>query len=137
MNSASTKRLRILIVEGDVPTQILYSEAAELAGAESHVAGSIREALQKLAAISFDLIVLDCTLSDGHSSTVAKAATEKAAAEGRPIQVVAISGDESRENSQKMYAAGAKLFLVKPIPVRVLVTLINEARLVRDQSARG
>lgn len=122
--STSPEPFRILIVEDDPMNRFLFARAAEACGAVCHEANCVSEALTLLRLHHYDIALVDCHLPDGHGSEVAEAAV----AQGGDIEVIAVSSDDTVENTSKILRAGAARFLQKPLSMRELSRTLLEFR---------
>lgn len=129
--------IRILIVEDDPVIRLLLSKVAGMCHAQWREAVTLGEALSRLALEEFDLVLLDCHLPDGHGAEVVEAAKAAAIRRGGATQVIAISSDSSIENAERMYEAGANLFLAKPVPIRQLVAIVAQCSVALGKNRAG
>ena len=104
---------RILVVEDDVVVRWTYNRFVSKLGYEAEDVASIGEAAAALRRDTFDLIILDAHLVDGHGPAVITAVREAVAGSMPPLLV--ISSDSSDDLRTGMLAAGADEFLEKPI----------------------
>ena len=122
-NSVSAQRIdsvRVLIVEDDEPLREALSDTLELAGARVESAGNGEEALERLDASCFDIVVSDVNMAamDGHQLLCR--------IRGRypQVPVVLITAFGSIERSVQAMRDGAADYLVKPFsPGRLVETV--------------
>ena len=81
-------------------------------------------ALEKLDAAKFDLVISDWTMPemDGLELLEKIKATEKI----KHIPVMMVTAEAAQKNILKVIKAGAANYIVKPIPVRTLLTKIEK-----------
>lgn len=113
----------ILIVEDDAVFRLLLTKVAGMCDCRAHAVGTVQAALDQLSRAKYSLVLLDCHLPDGHGSRVAGFATSPSSK--GPARVVGISSDDSPENVTKMFDAGVERFLVKPVSIADLITLVR------------
>lgn len=108
---------RILIVDGDRDSRAVYRIMLEYQGFEVVEAADVPAALERLAAVSFDVVVTELTLRDrdGHEF-VASLRQE------RPeLCVVVLTARALQEDRERALAAGCALYLTKPLEPQQLV----------------
>lgn len=131
---AALQGLRILFVEDEA--DIAQAVAAMLAacGAEVQLCTGYREALPRVQAAAFDLLLSDLNLRDtGTGHDLAHAL--RAAPAGRDIPAIALSAHGSPEDRRASAAAGFSVHLVKPLDIEELLRVI--AATVRGRGAAG
>lgn len=109
-------RALILVVEDNPTNQLLTSSVLEREGYQVEVAESSVEALERLAAHTPDLILMDVHLPglDGLSLTRAL----KSAPETAGIPVVALTAHAMAGDREQALAAGCAGYISKPIDTR-------------------
>ena len=120
----------ILIVD-DSPTmrRMVMVSLRELGQVEFHEAGNGLEAIERLALVPIDLVLLDLNMPDMHGMEVVRFVQSHSAYRAIPIIVLTTRGDEGSRSAA--LAAGAALYLTKPFEPRALAahvkTLLNLA----------
>ncbi|HTO90830.1 MAG TPA: sigma-54 dependent transcriptional regulator [Candidatus Sulfotelmatobacter sp.] len=118
-----------LIVEDDADALATLAELVELEGFEIARAASLREALQRLAERSPDVVITDLMLPDGSGLELLD--HEYPAA--RP-QIVLVTGNASKDSAIEAVRKGAKDYLEKSKDEgRLKVVLANVRRELADQ----
>jgi signal transduction histidine kinase len=114
---------RFLIVDDVEDIRTLFSWVLKKSGAtEIDFASTIEQATQKALERPYDAILLDLSLGDADGSVVAKQLREKGY--GHPI--IALTAHTLPEYRERALAAGANLFLTKPIQFSELIhTLVS------------
>jgi CheY-like chemotaxis protein len=79
----------VLVVKGDTVVRAILARDLERQGHDCQVAGNGREALQKIASGSFDLIFTAINMPDMNGIELIRAVREL----GSPVPIVAISGE--------------------------------------------
>lgn len=92
-------------------------------GRRVSVAPTVAAALAAVAADPPDLVLLDLTLPDGEGLTVARAVSA-AESPSRPV-VVALTGHDDPETRQRSLDAGCVTVLLKPVPARELMAMVE------------
>ena len=110
----------ILIVENDEETRELYVDALSPVGAVLIVAGNPYEAFEELGKRSFSLILTDLHMPGGGIEFVANL-------RGADVlcPIIVITGLGGHAVRDATIAAGATLFLEKPIRTRQLREVVN------------
>lgn len=111
-----SERALILVVEDNPTNQLLTSSVLEREGYQVLLAESSTEALERLAAHTPDLILMDVQLPglDGLSLT----RTLKSAPETAGIPVVALTAHAMTGDREQAFAAGCAGYISKPIDTR-------------------
>lgn len=118
-------RPRVLVVD-DQPANLLILEYQLRAlDCDVELAADGAQALQKAAAQSFQLILLDCQLPDIDGYTVAECIRARESGTGVHTPVIAISSDTDDAHQQRAIASGMDGLLTKPIPDDVLSELLD------------
>ncbi|WP_432563203.1 response regulator [Kineococcus sp. SYSU DK003] len=108
-----TPRRRALVVD-DAPTVRMYHGGIlRAAGFVVEEAGNGFEALEALLAQRFDLVVTDVNMPQMDGLTLVRRL--RAEALGRSVPVITISTESQESDADAGYAAGANLYLVKPV----------------------
>jgi DNA-binding NtrC family response regulator len=101
----------VLVVDDEKNIQVTLSRALTMAGYAVEVAGGGREALEKLAALPVDVVVMDVRMPDLDGLSV----LEKARQTRPDLPVVIMSGHGSLEIVRNAFKLGAFDYLEKPI----------------------
>jgi CheY-like chemotaxis protein len=115
----------ILIAEDNLINQKLLRRLLEKLGHSVEVAANGREAVEKWAAGSYDLILMDCQMPemDGYEAT-----REIRIAEGgrTHIPVIAVTANAMPADRQKCLTAGMDAFVSKPIKMEALIKAVEQ-----------
>lgn len=113
-SSFSPEARRILIVDNSSLVQLYYRETLEKAGFATDQAINGIEAMEKVLALPFDLVIVDVNMPrmDGFSflRTLRRAAPEVAT-----LPVLVITTEAGGQDIGEARAAGANFYLVKPV----------------------
>jgi PAS domain S-box-containing protein len=115
----------VLLVEDNLINQKLASIMLGHLGVEVTVAEHGQEALDRLAAQTFDLVLMDCQMPvlDGYEATAAVRARE--ARDGRPhLPIIAMTANAMAGDRDKCLAAGMDDHVAKPIQERHLAEVL-------------
>jgi DNA-binding response OmpR family regulator len=117
--------MNILIVEDD--PQITHYIISRLAkwGYNSKAAGCGKEALQLFAKNSFDLILLDIMLPDYKGYDL----IPKFKSIDPEINIITMTGHNSRKLEQKVRKQGILYYMVKPIETKNLKLLLDHIKI--------
>ena len=105
---------RILLVEDNPVNQAVSRAMLDFFGCRTDVAGDGRQALEAIAGVRYDLILMDCQMPemDGYETTRAIRERE-AAGEGR-VPIVALTAHAMEGDREACLAAGMDDYLSKP-----------------------
>jgi DNA-binding response OmpR family regulator len=117
------RRPRALIADGDRPTRLLLSRHLVSDGFTIDECGDGREALERLTASPFDLIVLDAALSGLDGIALCRAIRHGAANPDAAIFVVA--GSDVESDKVLAFVNGADDYLTKPLGIREFLARVS------------
>jgi PAS domain S-box-containing protein len=115
LNTPSTSsKLKILLVEDNVVNQKVTLKQLENLGYKSDVAANGQEALQMMAQISYDLVLMDCQMPvlDGYDTAREIRSLE---ADNRHTVIIALTANAMKEDRERCMDAGMDDYLSKPI----------------------
>lgn len=123
--AAEGRRMRILIVDDSTLVRLYYRNALEAADFEVEQAINGIEAMEKVLAQTFDLVVVDVNMPrmDGLSFI---RSLRRSASEAAAIPALVISTEAGQQDVDDSRFAGANYYLVKPV---------SEANLIRYVAA--
>jgi CheY-like chemotaxis protein len=123
MPATTTPGRRVLIVDDNVDAAESLAMILNLGGHQTHCAYAPETALESVAALKPDVVVLDIGLPRMDGYEVAR----RIRADKCPVRLIALSGYGRTENAERARAAGFNAYLVKPVDFdeleRVLQTL--------------
>jgi len=126
-----SKPLRILVADDDDISSMVLVEMLELKGAQYHVVGTGKGALEAWQQEHFDLIIMDLEMPEmtGLEATAIIRAAEKNDPEtGKHIPIIALTGHADPEDHQLCLASGMDVYLSKPFLMDELFGKINALR---------
>ena len=115
---------KVLLVDDDRQTRLKLSRTLEAQGHTVHAVEGGQEALETLAAESFDLILLDILMPRVDGFEVLQ--TLKADDRLRDLPVIVISALEDAQSEEKCKRLGAQAYLTKPVDANLLNARIVE-----------
>jgi CheY-like chemotaxis protein len=117
-------RMRILLVEDNAVNQLVANWALQRLGYSIEVANTASEALQKVEAQRYDLILMDIQMPDmdGYKATSAIRARERG---GMRTPVMAMAGNTDAAELERCRAAGMDDCIAKPIDIGQLCNLVE------------
>jgi two-component system, chemotaxis family, chemotaxis protein CheY len=109
---------RILVVDDATTVRMYYRDVLEQAGFAVEEAVNGFEGLEKAVAESFDLVLVDVNMPkmDGYAFL----RRGRTMPELQAVPAVMISTESGAQDRDRAYAAGANLYLVKPVRPEVL-----------------
>jgi anti-sigma B factor antagonist len=114
----------ILLVDAEPDVVAPIQAELAVAGFKSHVAGTGREALEKVRQHAFDAAIVAARLPDGDGLDLI--APFKAL---RPeMALILLASEPSREESLRALVAGALAYVVRPLRAEAISALIKERR---------
>jgi DNA-binding NtrC family response regulator len=124
----------VLIVDDEKNIQVTLARALSLEGYATQTAGTGQEALEKVASLPVDLVLLDVKLPDLDGLQVLERALQT-----RPgLPVVVMSGHGSIETVRQAFKLGAFDYLEKPIAERErLLAAVRNGLQLRDLAAEN
>jgi DNA-binding NtrC family response regulator len=124
---------QVLIVDDERNIQVMLSLALRNEGYAVETAGGGREALEKIAALPVDLVVMDVRMPDLDGLAVLKRARET-----RPdLPVIIMSGHGTFDTVREAFKLGAQDYLEKPVDKDKLVVGVKNALTLRTLAAEN
>lgn len=118
-------RKKILIAEDEPVLRMLIADTLEDEGYEIEEASDGVEALDKMKADVFDLIILDYMMPRMTGAEVIEAVKAESAEERQP-KILMLSAKSQQAEQEKMLKAGADGFMSKPFSPLELIGRIGE-----------
>lgn len=109
---------RILVVDDATTVRMYYRDVLEQAGFTVEEAVNGFEGLEKAVAESFDLVLVDVNMPKMDGYTFLRQG--RTMPELQAVPAVMISTESAAQDCDRAYAAGANLYLVKPVRPDVL-----------------
>jgi two-component system OmpR family response regulator len=116
-----TEKSRVLVVEDEENIRFLVASALELAGMETDMAATGRDALDRVAAWSPDAVVLDIMLPDLDGFALLRRLRDQ----GNKVPVVFLTARSTTEDRVRGLREGGDDYVVKPFEVAELVARVQ------------
>ncbi|MGA3006441.1 MAG: response regulator, partial [Opitutaceae bacterium] len=115
---------RILIAEDNIVNQTLARRMVEKLGHKADVVANGSEAIDALALIEYDLILMDCQMPemDGYQAAMEIRKGEK---NGSHLPIVAMTANAVEGEKDRCLAAGMDDYITKPVRIQDLVKAIH------------
>ena len=119
-----TAKLSVFLVEDNADTRFLMAYLLVEAGYEVYEAGTMQEALRDYPNRHIDVLVSDIGLPDGTGCELLQELRRK----GDSPYAIAVSGFGTSRDIRASLAAGFRHHLVKPIEIKMLEKVLEQAR---------
>jgi two-component system, sensor histidine kinase and response regulator len=129
---------RLLLVEDNPVNQEVALAILDELGLQADCAWNGEEALEKLAADRYDVILMDCHMPklDGYATT--RRLRELEAASGQPrLPVIALTANALSDDAEQCFAAGMDGYLSKPFSIDELYVTLKPYERKAVASPRG
>jgi signal transduction histidine kinase/ActR/RegA family two-component response regulator len=121
--------LRVLIVDDEQDARMLVSAVLGDRGAETYLAQSAAEAIDKVITVKPDVIVSDIGMPETDGYTMLRRIRSMPDHHGGSTPAVALTAFAREEDAQRAFAAGFQMFVAKPIdPMGLAVAVAHLAR---------
>ena len=130
--------LNILLAEDDPVNREVILGMLEFCGYRADVAENGREALDMLAAMAYDIVLMDCQMPelDGYATTAEIRRRGVAWTNGRGPTIIALTAHATQGDRETCLAAGMDDYLSKPVRMEDLSTmLLAWSGKIRNQAA--
>ncbi len=117
---------RVLLVDDDPVNRLVGEGYLDELGLASEVVAGGRQALAALAAVSWDVVLMDCQMPgiDGYETTL-KWRRKEAAAGRRRTPILAVTAHAMEGEREKCLAAGMDDYLAKPFRIDELAAVLG------------
>lgn len=117
--------LWILVAEDNAVNQAVVRQMLRRLGHEVVVAATGREAIDRLLAARFDLVLMDCHMPEIDGYEAARRIRESESEKVRKTPIVALTADAVEGNRERCLAVGMDAFLSKPVKAHELEAVIR------------
>ncbi|MBF0572252.1 MAG: response regulator [Desulfamplus sp.] len=128
MNNGKTSysNAKILLVEDNITNQVVAIGILRKLGYQADIANNGKEALEFISRTSYDLILMDCQMSemDGYEATE-KIRQGAAGMENINVPIVAMTANAVTGEREKCIAAGMSDYISKPINPDILAQVLE------------
>jgi len=138
-NSASPRSegLRLLIVEDNIPNQLVATMMLEHQGHRVELANNGLEALSKMSASSYDAVLMDCQMPelDGYETTRRVRSGQIPGINAR-VPIIALTAHAMAADRAKCLAAGMDEYVSKPLDAQLLQAALSRCGLIKTPTVR-
>jgi CheY-like chemotaxis protein len=125
-----TVRARVLVAEDNAVNQKLVVRVLEKRGIRADVAGNGREALEALARVPYELVLMDCQMPEVDGFEATRLIRHSEAGTERHIPIIALTANAMEGDRERCLEAGMDDYVSKPIRPDDLYATID--RLLAD-----
>jgi len=120
------RRLHLLLAEDNAVNQRLAATLLERRGHKVTIANNGREALDALAARSFDVVLMDVQMPEIGGFEATGIIRERERASGARVPIIAMTAHAMKGDRERCLEAGMDEYLTKPLDSRRLCTLVEQ-----------
>lgn len=117
--------LRVLVVDDDPDTRVLFAFALEAEGAQVFTAASTAKALAVFEQMNPDVLVSDIKLPDEDDYTLLQMIKALEAKSGKQTPAVAVTACCTENDRLQALSAGFQVYLLKPTDLDELVAVVR------------
>jgi signal transduction histidine kinase/CheY-like chemotaxis protein len=116
-SASEPRKIRVLLVEDNPVNLMVGQRLLGVLGADCDTANNGEEALLRMSASRYDLVLMDCQMPvmDGYTATRRWREQERDAGDGRHLPVIAMTANAMAGDRQKCLDAGMDDYLAKPV----------------------
>jgi CheY-like chemotaxis protein len=125
---------RVLVVDDEADGRGLIARILDDCGAHCVCAGDVREALERLTTLPFDIVLSDIGMPDKDGYELMREMRSRESHTGRTVPAIAITAYARAEDRQRSLLAGYQMHLSKPVEARELIAAVASILRIRHQS---
>jgi len=124
----SQLNLRVLLVEDNAVNQMVAQRMLENLSCRVDLAANGREALELLANLEYDIVLMDCQMPelDGFEATRALRKRELEDDSGEHLTVIAMTANAMQGDRERCLAAGMDDYIAKPVVDSALAAMLSK-----------
>lgn len=128
--SVGNRRLeqrRILVADDNEVNQLVACKFLQKLGYQVEVVRNGREAVESLARVAYDAILMDCDMPDMDGYEATRAIRTREAGGRNHIPIIALTGHATEEDERMCKAAGMDAVVTKPVTLPLLRATLDRA----------
>ncbi|MEO7216642.1 MAG: response regulator [Gemmatimonadaceae bacterium] len=118
-------RARVLVAEDNPVNQRVAAHMLKKLGYRCDIASNGKEAVEMLAQLPYDLVLMDCQMPEMDGYTATRTIRAKEVDGGRHTPIIAMTANAMREDRARCLDAGMDGFIPKPIALEELDTAME------------
>lgn len=128
LSSKPRSRARILLAEDNSTNREVFSSMLNLCGESADVVRTGKEALEAMGRTQYDLVLMDCEMPEMDGLTACREIRRRrlTRSDGKPVQVIALSGHAVSSYQAACRAAGMDGFLPKPAGLKEIRNVLQQ-----------
>ena len=125
VGTSEKARARVLVAEDNPVNQRVAAHMLKKLGYRCDIASNGKEAVEMLAQLPYDLVLMDCQMPEMDGYTATRTIRAKEVDGGRHTPIIAMTANAMREDRARCLDAGMDGFIPKPIALEELDTAME------------